>query len=185
MTNTIGFHPLSISGAFVLQPSEFQDERGGFFKLFDESLVTQRQFNTSLKEEFYTTSRKGVIRGLHYQINKPQAKLIWCFKGEVFDVLVDLRRKSPTFGKWVSLILSEENRKIVYIPRGVAHGFLALAEDSRMLYQADAPFSPKDERGIYYADATLSIPWPKIGCEYVLSAKDKKWPSFNECDKLD
>ena len=122
--------------------------------------------------------RKGVLRGLHFQKNYPQAKLVRVIEGEVFDVAVDLRKDSPTYGKWYGVVLSGENKKMFMIPRGFAHGFLVLSETAIFSYKCDDFYHPNDEGGIIYNDPTIGVEWPKLDCEFVLSEKDKKHDKF-------
>ena len=123
-------------------------------------------------------SRKGVLRGLHFQKNYPQAKLVRVIEGEVFDVAVDLRKDSPTYGKWYGVVLSGENKKMFMIPRGFAHGFLVLSETAIFSYKCDDFYHPNDEGGIIYNDPTIGVEWPILDCEFVLSEKDKKHDKF-------
>ena len=125
-------------------------------------------------------STKGVLRGLHFQKQYPQAKLVRVLEGEVFDVAVDLRKDSPTYGKWYGVTLSAENKKMFMIPRGFAHGFLVLSDTAVFSYKCDDFYHPNDEGGIMYNDPDIGVEWPKIGAEYILSEKDKKYPGFKE-----
>lgn len=185
MAKGIAAQDIGIGGAFLVRPSESPDRRGGFFKNLTEELLASRGVEPRFAEEFFTVSKRGVIRGLHYQRGgMSQAKFIWCYRGEIFDVIVDLRRGSPTFGKWVGTVLSEKNNLILYVPRGFAHGFLALSDEARVLYKADNPYSPKDERGIIYNDNAIGIKWPKVDGEYILSEKDRQWGGFEKCEKF-
>ncbi|MEW6036208.1 MAG: dTDP-4-dehydrorhamnose 3,5-epimerase [Candidatus Micrarchaeota archaeon] len=175
---------LPLKGAFIIRPKEFYDERGAFCKTYDRAMLRSRGVEPGVVEEFFSVSKKGVVRGLHYQAEPhPQAKLVGVLKGAAFDVIVDLRRRSPTFGKWVSVELSGGNRRTLYVPRGFAHGFLSLADDTLMLYRVDGDYSPEAERGIIFDDKSLAIPWPKM--EYIVSRKDRSWPSFDKADKFD
>ena len=128
-------------------------------------------------------SRKGVLRGINFQKNYPQAKLVRVIDGEVFDVAVDLRKDSPTYGKWYGVVLSGENKKMFMIPRGFAHGFLVLSETAIFSYKCDDFYHPNDEGGIIYNDSNIAIEWPKIDCALVISEKDRRHPCFNECEK--
>ena len=176
---------LALAGAFFIKPSVFEDNRGAFHKIFTSGLLESIGVKPEFSEEFISTSKKGVLRGLHYQRKEfSQARLVWCPKGKLFDVMVDLRKSSPTFGKWVSFPISGEDVCAIYIPRGFAHGFLALEDDTRMVYKTDSAHSPPNERGIIYNDAKLGIKWPLSG-KMVLSEKDAKWPSFEDCEKFD
>jgi dTDP-4-dehydrorhamnose 3,5-epimerase len=176
---------LPLAGAFLLKPSAFEDERGAFHKIFTEPLLAGKGVSTRFSEEFVSISKKGVVRGLHYQRAEfSQARLVWCPRGKAFDVIVDLRKSSKTFGKWSSSILSGKNMHALYVPRGFAHGFLALSANTVMVYQADNAHSPQNERGIIYSDPALGIKWPAAG-KVTLSGKDSKWPPFGQCEKFE
>ena len=125
-------------------------------------------------------SKKGVLRGLHFQINHPQAKLVRVIKGAVFDVAVDLRKGSPTYGKWEGVLLTEENKKMFMIPRGFAHGFLVVSDEAEFVYKCDDVYHPNDEGGIIYNDPDIGIDWPKIDCDVILSEKDKVHPRLKD-----
>lgn len=163
---------LAISDVFLLEPRVFGDERGFFFESFN-----QRQFEAAIGREVtfvqsnHSRSAKHVLRGLHYQVKHPQGKLVRVVVGEVFDVAVDLRRNSPTFGKWVGEILTAENKKQLWIPAGFAHGFVVLSDHAEFLYKTTDYWAPAFERSILWNDADLSIDWP-ISAAPVLSAKD-------------
>jgi dTDP-4-dehydrorhamnose 3,5-epimerase len=175
---------LPLKGAFVIRPKEFHDERGAFYKSYDRAMLSSRGVEMAVSEEFFSVSKKGVVRGLHYQAEPyPQAKIVSVLRGAAFDVIVDLRKSSPTFGKWASVELSADNLTALYVPRGFAHGFLSLENGTLMLYRVDNDYSPRAERGIIFDDKTLAIKWPRM--EYVLSQKDRSWPSFEKADKFD
>jgi dTDP-4-dehydrorhamnose 3,5-epimerase len=180
----LGIKDLGVDGAFVISPKVFEDERGSFIKIYDRDLLGRRGVEPVFPEDYYSISKKGVIRGLHYQLDPhAQAKLVRVVKGSVIDVLVDLRKSSRTYGKWDSVVLSEENKLAVYIPRGCAHGFMALEDGSAVSYKADNDYAPGHERGIRWNDPELKIEWPEM--EHIVSAKDAKWPVFAEADKFD
>ena len=126
-------------------------------------------------------SKKGVLRGLHFQKTYPQAKLVRVIKGEVFDVAVDLRKNSKTYGKYVGVVLSEENKKQFFVPRGFAHGFLVLSDEAEFVYKCDNLYHPEDEGGLMYNDEDINIDWP-AGFDILLSEKDKNFPTFKELD---
>ncbi|VVB57147.1 dTDP-4-dehydrorhamnose 3,5-epimerase [uncultured archaeon] len=183
--------PLRLEGALLIRPSRFEDERGLFLKQYTRQLLAARGLRAEFSEQFMTTSKAGVVRGLHYQRgDAAQAKLVWCASGEVFDVIVDLRKSSPTYGQWEGVGLNGRELSALYIPRGFAHGFLALKE-CRMIYQMDNDYSGADERGILYNDKSLGIRWPleqaglKPVAQPVMSDKDRKWPSFADCEKFE
>ena len=176
MTSIIEITDLPLKGAFIIKPSEFFDSRGAFYKIYTEEVLLKKNLKPYFAEEFITTSKKGVLRGLHYQ-EEPfaQGKLVHCLRGEMYDVIVDLRKNSDTFEKWTSVVISEKNRFTVYIPPGFAHGFLALGEDTHTLYKTSKRYSPEHERGIRYDDSALKISWPDISPK-IISEKDQKWP---------
>ncbi len=173
---------LAISDVFLLEPRVFGDERGFFFESFN-----QRQFEAAIGREVtfvqsnHSRSAKHVLRGLHYQIKHPQGKLVRTVVGEVFDVAVDLRRNSPTFGKWIGEILTAENKKQLWIPAGFAHGFLVLSDYAEFLYKTTDYWAPAFERSILWNDADLDIDWP-ISAAPVLSAKDAQGSIFKAAE---
>jgi dTDP-4-dehydrorhamnose 3,5-epimerase len=155
--------PTSIPDVLVIEPKVFGDERGFFFESFN-----QKAFNdaTDLNETFvqdnHSRSAKGVLRGLHYQLQQPQGKLVRVVRGAVFDVAVDIRKSSPTFGKWIGVELSEENQKQLWVPAGFAHGFLVLSEFADFLYKTTQYYAPAQERCIAWNDATIDVKWPLV-----------------------
>lgn len=178
--NPIKVTPLSIPDVLLIEPQIFKDERGLFFESFN-----QKTFNEATKQDIHfvqdnhTESVKGVLRGLHYQLApKAQGKLVRVIKGEVYDVAVDLRQSSPTFGKWAGEILSAENKKQIWIPEGFAHGFVALSEAAELLYKATDFYSPEHEECIIWNDKSLNIKWP-MHLEFTLSKKDILGKSFS------
>jgi len=177
--------PLGLKGAFVLSPMVFRDERGDFTKTYTRQILKSIGVEPYFCEEYVSYSKMNVLRGLHFQTGgHAQAKLVRCIKGEIFDVIVDLRKSSPTFGKWAGVALSEENMLSIYVPRGFAHGFMALGATNAVLYKADNDYSPENEGGLFYADPMLGISWPHAPA-ITLSEKDSKWPGFAACAKFD
>jgi dTDP-4-dehydrorhamnose 3,5-epimerase len=165
--------PTSIPDVLVIEPKVFGDARGFFFesfnqKAFDEAIGTHVNF----VQDNHSRSAKGVLRGLHYQIQQPQGKLVRVVRGSVFDVAVDIRRSSPTFGRWGGEELSESNHKQLWVPPGFAHGFLVLSDVAEFLYKTTDYYAPAHERCIAWDDETLAIGWPNAGGRPVLSAKD-------------
>ena len=162
-----------ISDVLIIEPNVFGDSRGFFFESFN-----QRQFEQltgvapSFVQDNHSRSASGVLRGLHYQIHQPQGKLVRVIAGEVFDVCVDMRRSSPTFGKAVYVTLSADNHRQLWIPPGFAHGFLVTSESADFVYKTTDYYAPEHERSVLWNDAALAIPWPLKG-EPLLSAKDK------------
>lgn len=175
---------LELEGAFIIKPKIFQDERGTFSKFYTRDILESKHVEPLFAEEYLSVSKKGVVRGIHYQLEPcSQAKFIRCVRGEAFAVIVDLREKSETFGKWDSVMLSERNSIGLYSPRGCGFGFLAMDEGTALLYKADNDYAPDKERGIIWNDKTLGIKWPESD-NYLLSEKDKKWPFFKDADKF-
>jgi dTDP-4-dehydrorhamnose 3,5-epimerase len=175
---------LPLKGAFVIKPKIFEDERGVFIKIYDRAILNTRGVEPVFPEDYISISKKGVIRGLHYQLDPhSQAKLVRVVKGSVLDVLVDLRKSSPTFGKWASVTLSEENGLAAYVPRGFAHGYLALEDGTAVTYKVDNDYAQAHERGIRWDDPKLGIRWPKME-SYIVSQKDKAWPTFESVEKF-
>lgn len=170
----------AIPDVLILEPKVFGDSRGFFYESFNENVFRE---GTGVVAPFvqdnHSRSARGVLRGLHYQTKQPQGKLVRCTLGEVFDVAVDIRRDSPTFGKWVGEILSAENKRQLWIPPGLAHGFLVLSENAEFLYKTTEYYAPQFERAIIWDDPVLCIDWPLQGAKPLLSAKDGSAPSFN------
>lgn len=177
------FEELKLKGAYKITPFFAEDNRGGFLKDYQTELFAQNGINFELKEVFYTLSRRGVLRGLHFQEPHQQAKLVRCVSGKVYDVLVDLRPNSPTFKQWQGFVLSAENMTELLVPEGFAHGYLVL-EDSIVSYKCNEKFYGADDTGICYNDATLGVNWDfsQIGGvqNLILSDKDKNLPTFAE-----
>jgi len=165
--------PLSISDILILEPQLFEDERGFFFESFNlDQFKKITESNISFVQDNHSKSFKGVLRGLHFQLPPfGQGKLVRVIKGEVLDIAVDIRKSSPTFGRYVSHILSSENKKQMWIPEGFAHGFLTLSDTSEFLYKTTNFYNPNFERTIIWNDKTLNIDWPK-DLNIMLSAKD-------------
>lgn len=166
--------PLAIPDVFLCEPKVFGDERGFFFesfnqRMFEEAIGKKVQF----VQDNHSRSVKNVLRGLHYQIQQPQGKLVRVVQGEVFDVAVDIRKSSPTFGKWVGAILSAENKHQLWVPEGFAHGFVTLSESAEFLYKTTDYWAPAFERSIRWNDPEIGINWP-IHSEPTVSAKDAK-----------
>ena len=169
-----------IEGVCIIEPTVFGDNRGYFMETY-----SQRDFkDIGIDEEFVqdnqSKSKKGVLRGLHFQKENTQGKLVRVIKGEVFDVAVDLRRDSKTFGKWIGVRLSEENKKMFYIPPYFAHGFLVLSDEAEFTYKCTDVYNGAAESGILYSDKDIGIEWPKVNCEILTSEKDAKWQTLKE-----
>ena len=164
---------LAIPDVVLIEPKVFGDARGFFFesfnqKAFNEATGTNHQF----VQDNHSRSSKGVLRGLHYQIQQPQGKLVRVVRGAVFDVAVDIRKSTPTFGQWVAEELSEDNHRQLWVPPGFAHGFMVLSETAEFLYKTTDYYAPVYERCIVWDDPDLAIDWPNIGMAPLLSAKD-------------
>lgn len=173
--------PTSIPDVLVIEPKVFGDARGFFFesfnqRAFDEAVGAEVRF----VQDNHSRSGKGVLRGLHYQVEQAQGKLVRVVRGAVFDVAVDIRRTSPTFGQWVGVELTEENHKQLWVPAGMAHGFLVLSETADFLYKTTDYYAPAFERSIAWNDADLGIAWPDAGVPVNLSAKDVAGLSLRE-----
>lgn len=175
------FIKTEIEGVFIIEPKVFGDNRGYFMETYNETDFVNAGLNYKFVQDNQSKSKKGVLRGLHFQKNYPQAKLVRVLEGEVFDVAVDLRKNSATYGKWVGVVLSEENKKQFMIPRGFAHGFVVLSESATFAYKCDEFYHPEDEGGVMYNDPNLGIVWPYNG-EVLLSEKDKKHPLLKEAN---
>lgn len=177
--------PLAIPDVIVFEPKVFGDDRGFFFesfnhKAFEEVIGGPVRF----VQDNHSRSVKGVLRGLHYQIRQPQGKLVRVISGEVFDVAVDLRKSSATFGQWVGVNLSAENKKQLWIPEGFAHGFVVLSESAEFLYKTTDYWAPEHERSLAWDDTSIGIEWPMSG-QPALSAKDQKAVSFAAAETFD
>ena len=176
------FIPLSIPDVILIQPDVHRDERGFFFESWQKNKFAKAGIDQEFVQDNHSRSSKNVLRGLHYQIQQPQGKLIRAIVGEVFDVAVDLRRSSPSFGKWVSANLSSENFNMLWIPPGFAHGFLVLSDVAEFVYKATDFYAPQYERCILWNDRDLGIDWPISGHEPILSEKDSKGKLFREAE---
>jgi len=171
-------NPLAIPDVVLFEPKVFGDERGFFFESFNQQQFEAAIGRTvSFVQDNHSRSVKNVLRGLHYQIKQPQGKLVRVSEGEVFDVAVDLRKTSPTFGRWVGEILSATNKKQMWVPEGFAHGFLVLSEAAEFLYKTTDYWAPEHERCIVWNDSVLAIDWPD-GVVPSLSGKDGKGAAF-------
>ncbi|MFT3929001.1 MAG: dTDP-4-dehydrorhamnose 3,5-epimerase [Spongiibacteraceae bacterium] len=173
---------LSISDVFLIEPKVFGDARGFFYESFNQKKFEEAIGRTvNFVQDNHSKSAKGVLRGLHYQIQHAQGKLVRVVAGEVFDVAVDIRKNSPTFGKWVGEILSAENKKQLWVPEGFAHGFVVLSETAEFLYKTTDYWFPEHERSIAWNDSTIAIDWP-ISTGPTLSAKDNAGKTLKEAE---
>ena len=173
------FIKTKIEGVYIIEPQVFGDDRGYFFESYKKTEFDKAGLNYDFVQDNQSKSKKGVLRGLHYQKKYPQAKLVRVLEGEVFDVAVDLRKNSPTYGKWVGVFLSGENKKMFMIPRGFAHGFVVLSDTAIFTYKCDEVYHPVDESGILWNDPDIGIEWP-IKDQVLLSEKDKNNPLFKD-----
>lgn len=174
------FKKLEIEDVILVTPQVFGDSRGFFMESYQKSVFEQNGIKDDFNQDNHSKSTKGVLRGLHYQTNpKAQAKLVRCPRGKIFDVAVDLRKNSPTFGKWVGEILSEENKNMLYIPAGFAHGFVVLSDEAELLYKASNEYSPQNDRGIRWNDPEINVDW-RIDFKPLISEKDSKQPYLKE-----
>jgi dTDP-4-dehydrorhamnose 3,5-epimerase len=162
-----------IPDVVILEPKVFGDDRGFFYESWNARTFANLGIDVDFVQDNHSKSQRGVLRGLHYQIQQAQGKLVRVVSGEVYDVAVDLRRSSPTFGKWVAFMLSAENRRIAWIPPGFAHGFCVTSTTAEFLYKTTDCYSPEHERSLLWSDPALGIPWPLNGMEPQLAAKDK------------
>ena len=170
-----------IEGLKVIEPTVFGDSRGYFFESYNYNDYKAAGIPEVFVQDNQSASKKGVLRGLHFQKEYPQDKLVRVIRGEVFDVAVDLREGSSTYGKWYGVILSEDNKKQFFIPKGFAHGFLVLSEYAEFAYKCTDFYHPNDEGGLLYNDPDIGIKWPvDEGMELIFSEKDKKWPTLKE-----
>jgi len=175
------FKKLKIPDVIVIDSKSFSDERGFFLESFKESDFVSNGIKTKFVQDNISHSTKGVLRGLHYQKHpKAQAKLVSVIKGEIFDVAVDIRKNSPTFGKWISEVLSDSNHKFLYVPEGFAHGFCVMSNEADVLYKVNHEYSAENERGIIWNDLKLNINWPTN--QPIVNSKDLELPRLDEID---
>lgn len=178
----MNYKKLEIPDVILFEPKVFGDERGFFMESYNQRIFEQALGHAvHFVQDNHSKSSQNVLRGLHYQIVNPQGKLVRVIQGEVYDVAVDIRKNSPTFGKWVGEILSADNKKQLWVPEGFAHGFVTLSETAEFLYKATDYYFPEFERSIYWNDTTLNIDWPHCG-EPIISVKDSNSRSFLEAD---
>jgi len=174
--------PTAIPDVLIIEPKVFGDERGFFFESFNQKLWQEKTgVTTPFVQDNHSRSGKNVLRGLHYQIKQPQGKLVRVISGEVFDVAVDIRRNSPTFGTWVGETLSAENKRQLWVPPGFAHGFLVLSDTAEFLYKTTDYWAPEHERCIIWNDPDLAIAWPLDGMP-ILARKDSEGKLFKEAE---
>ena len=176
----LSFEKTDINGVYIITPKVFGDARGYFMETFSDRDFKEAGLNYTFVQDNQSSSKKGVLRGLHFQKIHPQAKLVRVLTGEVYDVAVDLREDSKTYGKYVGVLLSAENKKQLLIPRGFAHGFLVVSETAEFAYKSDEFYHPEDEGGLRFDDPEVGIDWPKLDMDYCLSKKDKLHPFLKD-----
>lgn len=175
------YQPLAIPDVVLLMPKVYGDERGFFMETFRHDEFTMNCGNYSFVQDNHSSSGKGILRGLHYQYKRPQGKLVRVTKGEVFDVAVDMRKNSPTFGKWVGEYLSESNKRMLWVPPGFAHGFYVTSDIAEFQYKCTDYYAPGDEYSLLWNDQTVSVDWPIGNAHPILSAKDREASLFEHC----
>ena len=178
--------PTSIADVLVLEPRVFKDARGSFFESYNRAaLAAATGIEAGFVQDNQSRSGKGVLRGLHYQIKQPQGKLVRVVAGAVFDVAVDLRRHSPTFGRWVGVELSSDNCRQLWVPEGFAHGFMVLGDSAEVLYKTTDYYAPAHERCLLWNDPAIGIEWPALAHPPVLSAKDQVGLLLSQAELFD
>ena len=174
-----------IEGLYVIEPTVFKDERGYFMETYNQNDFKEAGLNMTFVQDNQSMSVKGVLRGLHFQKQYPQGKLVRAVRGTVFDVAVDLGSDSKTYGKWFGVTLSAENKKQFYIPEGFAHGFLVLSDEAEFAYKCTDFYHPGDEGGLLWSDPEIGVDWPiEPGMELIISDKDKKWSGLKDTFKF-
>jgi dTDP-4-dehydrorhamnose 3,5-epimerase len=176
--------PTSLPGVFILEPRVFGDERGFFFESYNRQTMAEAGILEGFVQDNHSSSRRNVLRGLHYQLNQPQGKLVRVVEGEILDCAVDLRRSSPSFGRWEAVRLSSENKRMLWIPSGFAHGFCVKSERAQVLYKATDFYAPAHERTLIWNDPQLKIDWELVG-EPIVSAKDQCGVVLRDAETFD
>lgn len=175
-----------LDGIYIIEPKVFKDKRGYFMELYNKEEFLNAGINMTFVQDNESSSHKGVLRGLHFQKKHSQGKLVRVIRGEVFDVAVDLRQGSPTYGQWEGVFLSEENKKQFYIPKGFAHGYLVLSDNAVFNYKCTEFYAPEYESGVMWNDPNINIKWPLERIEnIILSEKDKVYPSLKDLNLKD
>lgn len=178
------YKKLAIPEVVLMAPKVFGDERGFFMETFRQSEFEKYCGNYQFVQDNHSSSSQGILRGLHYQLDKPQGKLVRVVKGEVFDVAVDMRESSPTFGQWVGEFLSADNRRMLWVPPGFAHGFLVTSEQAEFVYKCTDYYNPGDEYSLMWNDETVGIDWPLQDFKVNLSEKDQQGLIFQAAPKF-
>jgi len=171
-----------IPDVFILQPTVYEDDRGYFMESFRLSQFSKIGYDINFVQDNQSKSKKGTLRGLHYQVDHPQGKLVSVLAGEIFDVAVDLRRSSPTFGNWVGETLSSANKKQLWIPEGFAHGFYVMSDEAEIFYKCTEYYMPEHDRAILWNDPKLGIKWPLLSPHPLISEKDSEANFFSNAD---
>jgi dTDP-4-dehydrorhamnose 3,5-epimerase len=174
----------ALAGVCVLEPRVFSDSRGHFFEAYRKDVFGSLGIHQTFVQDNYSFSRRGVLRGLHYQLGHPQAKLVRVLAGEVFDVAVDIRRGSPTFGRWVGEVLSAKNLRMIFVPEGFAHGFYVLSETAEVQYKASDYYAPAEERGVRWDSPEVGVTWPLQGAP-VIAGRDATYPTLSQVPEGD
>ncbi|HNV85713.1 MAG TPA: dTDP-4-dehydrorhamnose 3,5-epimerase [Candidatus Omnitrophota bacterium] len=175
------FIRMSVPDVVLIEPGLFEDSRGFFYESYNQKVFATEGLPSDFVQDNHVRSHRGILRGLHYQIEPmAQGKLIRAVRGEIFDVAVDIRKGSETFGKHVGVTLGEKNRKMLFIPAGFAHGYCSLTDGSEVLYKVTNFYSPRHERGLLWNDPDLGIEWPRLDREYALSERDQKYPRLKD-----
>lgn len=174
----------NLPGVILLEPRVFGDARGFFVETLRSEWLAQAGLNTPFVQDNQSRSRRGVLRGLHYQLQQPQGKLVRCARGQVFDVAVDVRRGSPNFGRWTGHVLDDVSHRQMYIPPGFAHGFCVLSDEADFVYRCTDYYHPGSEAGILWNDPAVGIEWPKLPEAWLLSDKDQKLPPLSQQTRL-
>lgn len=173
--------PCGINGLYVIEPSVYKDERGYFMETYNQNDFREAGLTMNFVQDNQSMSVRGVLRGLHYQKQFPQGKLVRAVRGTVFDVAVDLRAESTTYGQWYGVELSAENKKQFYIPEGFAHGFLVLSDEAEFVYKCTDFYHPGDEGGLAFNDPEIGVAWPvEQGMDLIISDKDRKWGGLKD-----
>lgn len=181
------FLPTEIPDVIIVEPKVFGDERGFFMETYQEQKFVAAGLTTRFVQDNHSGSTRGILRGLHYQVHQPQAKLVRAIQGEIFDVAVDIRRSSPTFGRWVSAILSAANKRQMWVPIGFAHGFYVMSEWAEVVYKASDFYAPEWERSLHWNDPALNINWPltETAPGPILSPKDARGLLLSQAELFD
>ncbi len=177
--------PTAIPDVFIIEPKVFGDERGYFYEAFNSKTLATLGIIGTFVQDNQSRSRRGILRGLHYQVRQSQDKLIRCLSGTIYDVVVDLRRSSPTFGKSVGAELSAENKRMIWVPKGFAHGFVVVSEVAEVLYKVTDYWAKEHERGLRWNDPAVGIAWPDVGVTPDLNTRDATWPTLAEIPDAD